>query len=361
MPAIVVVSRAAARIASAPAIPGSIDRTSRAPTPSRATSSACMPNANGPLGWAYWSSLSQIALRMIAIEPAGRPTSAGSSANGSPPPRSTGPLDIDATAWRLVNARSRSACRRRSSIATRTRPGPTSSCRPCRRVRTGGSALLVDALVELFAPRGVLARNDPKVRRLEGLDAQVEVLHGEMPDRVAVREGAITCQVDLRQGQKTGAFLDQRENHQAAARYARGRVLDAFTYNGGFALQMAARADSVLALDSSAAAVAATARTRDGTGCRNIEAREVNVFDELRELESSGATFDVIVLDPPAFAKNKAAVERAAGRLQGNQPAGDAAARARRPSCHVQLFVQRRRGAVPRRPAETPRSTRAGR
>ncbi len=266
-----------------------------------------------PLGWAYWSSLSQIALRMIALEHEQDIVDEGVWLRErlAAAAKYRADLDIDGSAWRLVNAE---ADRLPATIVDRYADASgtyfvvqTLSQGADRRL-----GLLVELLVELFAPRGVLARNDPKVRQLEGLDSQVAILYGEIPDRIAVREGAITLQADLRQGQKTGAFLDQRENHQAAGRYARGRVLDAFTYHGGFALQMAARADSVLALDSSAPAVAATLENARLNQLGNIEAREVNVFDELRELESSGATFDVVVLDPPAFARNKAAVERAA-------------------------------------------------
>jgi 23S rRNA (cytosine1962-C5)-methyltransferase len=136
-------------------------------------------------------------------------------------------------------------------------------------------------------------------------------VYRDVPDRIRIREGAVTLEVDLRQGQKTGSFLDQRENHAAAARYARGRVLDAFTFNGGFALPMSVRADQVLAVDSSASAVAATRQNAALNGMTNVEVREANVFDELRERESSGETFDMIVLDPPAFARNRAAVDRA--------------------------------------------------
>jgi 23S rRNA (cytosine1962-C5)-methyltransferase len=173
-------------------------------------------------------------------------------------------------------------------------------------------ALFTDALVELLKPRGILARNDPKVRRLEGLEERIDVVHGEIPERIEVREGAIRFHVDLRHGQKTGLFLDQRENHQAASVYARGRALDAFTYNGGFALSMAGRCERVLALDSSAPALELTRQNARLNGIANLELREANVFDELRELEISGERFDTIVLDPPAFAKNRAAVERAA-------------------------------------------------
>jgi 23S rRNA (cytosine1962-C5)-methyltransferase len=137
------------------------------------------------------------------------------------------------------------------------------------------------------------------------------VLYGEIPERVRVTEGDVRYAVDLREGQKTGLFLDQRENHAAAARYTRGEALDAFTYNGGFALQMARWARHVVALDSSAAAVANTRANAEANSLSNVEVREANVFDELRELDISGARFDTVVLDPPAFAKNKASVDRA--------------------------------------------------
>ena len=102
----------------------------------------------------------------------------------------------------------------------------------------------------------------PRFGGSKGLDERVEVRYGDVPERIEVREAARCLAVDLRLGQKTGLFLDQRENHQAAAQYAHGRALDAFTYNGGFALPMARRCESVLALDSSAQALALTRRTR---------------------------------------------------------------------------------------------------
>jgi 23S rRNA (cytosine1962-C5)-methyltransferase len=101
--------------------------------------------------------------------------------------------------------------------------------------------VITTLLQELIAPAGILARNDPKVRTLEGLEQKIEDLAGAIPDSVAVREGPVEYQVDLRRGQKTGLFLDQRENREAAARYARGRLLDAFSYHGGFALRFLTR------------------------------------------------------------------------------------------------------------------------
>jgi 23S rRNA (cytosine1962-C5)-methyltransferase len=171
--------------------------------------------------------------------------------------------------------------------------------------------LIVDVLVELLQPRGVLLRNDPKVRTLEGLPQEVVLAYGEVPAQVEVREGPVTYVVDPWHGQKTGLFLDQSENHAAAASYARGRALDAFSYQGGFALRMAPHVDHVLALDASADAVAAITSNATRLGLANVEAREENVFDALREFERADVRFDTIVLDPPAFAKHKGAVPKA--------------------------------------------------
>lgn len=171
--------------------------------------------------------------------------------------------------------------------------------------------VLIPMLVELTGAKGVLARNDPKVRLLEGLQQKVEVLHGEVPPAIPAREGPVHYEVDVWHGQKTGLFLDQRENREAAARYAKGRVLDCFSYNGGFALRLASVAGEVTALDSSADAVARIALNAQRNGLANVTAREANVFDALRQFEREGARFHTIVLDPPAFAKNKAAVPKA--------------------------------------------------
>ena len=173
------------------------------------------------------------------------------------------------------------------------------------------SATLTALLVELTGAKGVLARNDPKVRRLEGLEQKVEVLHGTVPDSLTVREAGVTYTVDPWHGQKTGLFLDQRENREAASRYAHGRLLDCFSYNGGFALVLAPKCDRVEALDVSADAVERITANAVTNGLTNVTAREANVFDELRHLERDGARYDTIVLDPPAFAKNKASIPNA--------------------------------------------------
>ena len=171
--------------------------------------------------------------------------------------------------------------------------------------------VLVRLLGDLLAPAGILARNDPRVRTLEGLEQTVDVVAGEIPEAVVVREGPIEYDVDLLRGQKTGLFLDQRENREAAARYARGRLLDGFTYHGGFALRLAGLCTDVEALDISADAVAHITANAARNRVTNLNAREANVFDELRHFERTGVRFDTIVLDPPAFAKNKASVPNA--------------------------------------------------
>jgi 23S rRNA (cytosine1962-C5)-methyltransferase len=262
-----------------------------------------------PLGQAFWSSSSQIALRFLGAEALGDDRAwIGARLDAALAFRET--LGIDGTAWRAVNAE---ADRLPGLIvdvygegAGRAVVIQTLSQGMDRRRR-----LIVELLTARLQPAGILARNDPRVRRLEGLPEEVTVDYGEVPAEVEVREGPLTFRVDLRAGQKTGLFLDQRENHDAAARYARGRGLDAFSYHGGFALRLAGRCTEVLALDSSAAAVAQIAQNATRNGVTNVTAREANVFDELRELEIARERFDTIVLDPPAFAKNRASVERA--------------------------------------------------
>ena len=170
---------------------------------------------------------------------------------------------------------------------------------------------IVELLVERVRPAGIVARNDPKVRLLEGLDREVRLLHGEVPESIPVREGPVKYDVNVWTGQKTGLFLDQRENREAAARYARGRLLDCFSYHGGFALRLAGQCDEVVAMEVSADAVVRIAANAASNGITNLEAVEANVFDELHRLLDAGDRFDTIVLDPPAFAKNKAAVPSA--------------------------------------------------
>jgi 23S rRNA (cytosine1962-C5)-methyltransferase len=173
-------------------------------------------------------------------------------------------------------------------------------------------ATLAELLVEEFAPRAIVERNDVRVRSLEGLEARAGLLYGDVPESFEVVQHGRRFLVAPLGGQKTGAFLDQRENHLAARAYAGGRALDCFTFNGGFALSIAPACDSVVGLDVSAEVVAASRRNAELNGASNVKFREANVFDALREMEAAGERFETIVLDPPAFAKNRQSVRAAA-------------------------------------------------
>jgi 23S rRNA (cytosine1962-C5)-methyltransferase len=257
------------------------------------------------VGHALYSDRSEIALRMLT-RGAEAPTAGTWRARLQQALRYRQNLGIDATAYRLVHGEA--------------------DLLPSLVVDRYGDYLVVQALsqgidrmlpeitgllVELAAPAGILARNDPRVRLLEGLEQRVEVLHGAVPEAIEVREGRVRYLVDVHRGQKTGLFLDQRENRAAAAQYARGRLLDAFSYHGGFALALAPACEEVLAVDISDDAVARIRDNAARNGLTRVQARAMNVFDELRELERRGELFDTIVLDPPAFAKNKASVPKA--------------------------------------------------
>ncbi|MGH9902452.1 MAG: class I SAM-dependent rRNA methyltransferase, partial [Pyrinomonadaceae bacterium] len=135
---------------------------------------------------------------------------------------------------------------------------------------------LTKLLVEEFRPRAVVERNDVRVRVLEGLEMRAGVIYGETPDEMEVSQHGVRFRVAPLGGQKTGAFLDQRENHTAARRYARGRALDCFTFNGGFALNIAPRCESVVGLDVSAEAVGAARRNAELNGAGTVEFREAN-------------------------------------------------------------------------------------
>jgi 23S rRNA (cytosine1962-C5)-methyltransferase len=172
-------------------------------------------------------------------------------------------------------------------------------------------SLFVDILVELFSPKGILERNDPKVRLLEGLEQQVGVLHGEIPQEVLAKENAITFIYDLQKGQKTGSFLDQRENHWTARRYASGEVLDCFSYQGGFALTIADKCEHVEGVDMALPAVEAARRNQQLNSISNVTFREGNSFDLLKEYDEVGRRFQMVILDPPAFAKNRDSIPAA--------------------------------------------------
>jgi len=263
-----------------------------------------LSSQNRPLGLAFFSSRSEITLRMI-------------SRSDSLPGSFLRDRLSAAIQWRETVAAGAEACRLvhgegdglPSLIVDRY--GDTLVVQTLSQATDRLKPEIVSALQELLHPAGILERNDPRVRSLEGLDRRVGVLAGEVPETVEVLENGLRFEADLRKGQKTGLFLDQRENHAAARAYAHGRVLDGFTYNGGFALHVAPQATEVLAVDVSAEAVERTRRNAARNGALNVTAREGNVFDLLHELHDRGERFDTVVLDPPAFAKSRDAVEKA--------------------------------------------------
>jgi 23S rRNA (cytosine1962-C5)-methyltransferase len=175
---------------------------------------------------------------------------------------------------------------------------------------------VVAALVRALNPEGILLRNDAPVRRREGLSLDSLEVHGAVPREIEVREGPVRYLAAPWEGQKTGAFLDQRPNRILAGRLVPplGRALDCFAYHGSFALHLAQRAAAVLALDSSREALDRGRANAALNGLDNIEWREADAFEALRHFERARERFDAIVLDPPAFAKSRASVP---GALRG--------------------------------------------
>ena len=175
--------------------------------------------------------------------------------------------------------------------------------------------LLLEILIEEFAPRAIVERNDARVRELEGLPLLAGTIYGNAPEELEILQHGLRFYVEPLGGQKTGSFLDQRENRLAARAAAqmtnKQRALDCFTFNGAFALHLAQVCENVIGIDISGDAVSAARRNAGLNGWTNVEFREANVFDALREMESAGERFDVIVLDPPAFAKNRASLKAA--------------------------------------------------
>jgi 23S rRNA (cytosine1962-C5)-methyltransferase len=172
---------------------------------------------------------------------------------------------------------------------------------------------IIAALLDVLSPEGILLRNDAPVRKREGLPADPELAHGSVPREIEVREGPVRYLASPWDGQKTGAFLDQRANRVLAGGLTRpgGRALDCFTYHGSFALHLARRAGSVLAIDASREALERGAANAALNGLSNIDWREGDVFEMLRVIARGPERFDTIVLDPPAFAKSRATVPAA--------------------------------------------------
>lgn len=269
--------------------------------PDAAAGAVCVEDPRGrAIGTALWSPHSEISLRMVDHDP-------GAS--------------LDHSWWMDRIGR---AVRRRDDIVRHSSA--------CRLAHGEGDALpslvcdrydrwlvvqlmsagleafrpaVVEALVALTGCEGILARHDLALRDREGLPRETVLLHGDVPREVAVHEHGVTYLAAPWTGQKTGAFLDQRENRHRIGALARGRALDCFAYHGSFALHLAERADTVLAIDASAAALQRARENAARNGRTTIEFMEADAFEALRTLERAGDRFDTIVVDPPAFAKNR--------------------------------------------------------
>ena len=259
-----------------------------------------------PIGVALWSPASEISLRMVDHDT-----------------RAT--LDRDWWLRRIGDAVARRAPLRSVANAYRLLHGEGDACPSliCDRydrwlvvqlMSAGLEAfrdVIVDVLVEIAKPEGILARNDVALRGKEQLPVGTELLWGTVPQEIEINEHGIRMLAAPWRGQKTGAFLDQRENRLRAGTYARGRCLDCFSYHGSFALHLARRADSVVALDVSADALQRAGENCALNGITNVELVVADTFDYLRERQTAGDVFDTIVLDPPAFAKTRASLPAA--------------------------------------------------
>jgi 23S rRNA (cytosine1962-C5)-methyltransferase len=259
------------------------------------------------LGQALYSPKSEIRLRLLtrAAEPVDAAWWAARIAAAVGRRESAG---IGASAWRAVHAEGDGLP---SLIVDRYGPWVVAQLLSAGLER-GRDAVLAGIRTAL-SPDGILLRNDAGVRRHEGLPLEVVLAHGAVPETVEVEEAGVRYLAAPWSGQKTGAFLDQRENRALVARHARpgGRALDLFTYHGSFALHLARPAAEVVAVDQSAEALARGAENARLNGIGNIMWREANAFDLLRDLERRRERFDTVVLDPPAFAKTKATLPRA--------------------------------------------------
>jgi 23S rRNA (cytosine1962-C5)-methyltransferase len=266
-------------------------------------------NRGKPLGWALWSPLSEISLRMLDHNPDAVIDQAWWDEHIAAAIARRVPLEDHTNAMRLVHGEADGLP---SFICDRYDQWLVVQFMSAGLERFRDEIL--NSLRSLAEPAGILARNDVPLRAKEGLTRETVVLDGEVPREIEVHEYGIKFLAAPFTGQKTGAFLDQRENRHFVGTVARGRALDCFSYHGSFALHLARKATHVTALDSSGPALMRAAENASRNSLTNISFVEANAFDFLREKEREGVTFDTIVLDPPAFAKTKGALP---GALRG--------------------------------------------
>lgn len=271
--------------------------------------SAAGSGGGAPLGWALWSPASEISLRLLDRDPHASIDDEWWHSRLERAIRRRAPLRSSATAYRLVHGEGDGLP---SLVVDRYDRWLVVQLMSAgvERFRTE----ITRALLDLTGATGILARNDAPLRSKEGLARETVLLAGEVPDEVEVEEHGVRYLAAPWRGQKTGAFLDQRENRARVGEISRGRALDCFSYHGSFALHLARAADQVIALDASAHALERAAANARRNGFGNLTFVEADAFDYLRERERAGDRFDTIVLDPPAFAKTRKALP---GALRG--------------------------------------------
>jgi 23S rRNA (cytosine1962-C5)-methyltransferase len=265
-----------------------------------------------PLGMAHYSSSSQIALRMLTdrVQEIGRDFYLR-RLRAAEAHRKTVVRDTDA--YRVVHGEGDLL-----PALIVDRYGDYLVIQTLDQGMDAAKQTIASCLEEIFTPRGIVARNDVAVRLKEELPLDTTTLAGEVPEAVSLRMNGLALTADLLHGQKTGIFLDQRENYRAAAQYAQSRssgrrALDCFTSTGGFALHLASHCESVEAIDSSGAALERARGNAAANGIGNVEFREGDVFDLLNAYNSGRREFGLVVLDPPAFTKSRKNLEAAGG------------------------------------------------
>jgi len=262
-----------------------------------------------PLGTALWSPASEISLRLVDTDPRAMLDVSWWTTRIAAAIARRGALTEVTNAWRVVHGEGDALpslvvdAYDRSLVVQLMSAGVEAY-----------RAQIIEVLSSLLRPAGILARNDASTRAREGLARETVLLAGEVPQSVEVQEYGIRYLAAPWTGQKTGAFIDQRDSRHLVGRVARGRALDCFSYHGSFALHLARRAEHVTALDVSGEALARARENAALNALDNIDFVEADTFEFLRERGRDGTRYDTIVLDPPAFAKNRASV---AGAVRG--------------------------------------------